>query len=115
MEIMNGSDITLGQVQNLSKEEYIMIDIRDEIAFAHGHIPDAKNVLPEQIMSKQTELPFDKKIIVCCKSGLISKDAAAFLVEDGYEAYNLQGGYQEWLLNSFLEEERFEEIEKSLR
>ncbi|MDD3417928.1 MAG: ATP-binding protein, partial [Lachnospiraceae bacterium] len=42
-------------------------------------------------------------------------DAAAFLVEDGYEAYNLQGGYQEWLLNSFLEEERFEEIEKSLR
>jgi tRNA(Ile)-lysidine synthase TilS/MesJ len=51
---------------------------------------------------------------------LISSDAAGMLLSKGYDAYNLSGGYGEWLLDTLKEEKeqeetRGDEIERSIR
>ena len=40
----------------------------------------------------------EKKIIICCSRGQISRDIAEELQEQGYEAYSLKGGYVGWLM-----------------
>ena len=85
-------------VEELSRREadkYIVIDVRDEDAFECGHIPGAVNV-PAQWLT-EADLPRDKEIFVCCAKGLISEDIAEELCAQGYAAYNIEGGYAEWL------------------
>ncbi len=115
MRLENGSDITLDQLKLFQEVEYQIIDIRDEIAYKHGHVPGAIHMNLDNLDQQIDSLDKAKKIIVCCKSGLLSKDVAIKLSEEGFEAYNLKGGYQEWLIESFQENPRFEEIEKSIR
>lgn len=100
---------------NLSVEDYILIDIRGEIPYSHGHIPGAQLFDIEDIKANKAPLTKDKKIIVYCMKGLISDDVAKDLTEKGFDAYNLVGGYGEWLLNSFEKDNnKAKEIEKSI-
>lgn len=83
-------------IQELAKQEpdsYLLIDMRDSSAFALGHIDGAVN-LPQQMLQEQAEtLPQDKMLVLCCRSGIISEEAAASLREKGLFAVNLIGGY----------------------
>lgn len=108
-------DITIEELEKLPPDSFLLVDIRDEDAFAHGSVPGAVNLYQENLQKDSDSLPTDKKIILCCMKGLISKDLAYELREKGIDAYNLAGGYGEWLLKSFHQETRFEEIEKSIR
>lgn len=123
-------NITIAEFQNMEKAEYVLWDVRDEMAFQYGHIADAVNLpledLKQQLEQEQLEQPEpDKKIIVYCKKGEASEEAVELLREHGKEAYSLAGGYTAWLIDSIKaaetteekEEEinRCEEIEKSIR
>ncbi len=117
--IGNACEITLEELRKLRKEEYILIDIRDKISYMHGFMPDAIHIEKKQIMEDGHQFDRDKKIILYCRNGIISKEAAEYLNEKGHEAYSLEGGYGQWLMEVMKEEEkednRSEEIEKSLR
>lgn len=91
--------ITLQQIEKLKKEEYIYLDIRGDISYAHGHIPDS--ILWDGIMQDVEKLPRNKKLIVYCTYGEKSIDAAKKLEEEGYDAYSLEGGYRSWLLLNY--------------
>ncbi len=118
-----GIDITIAQLEELEKQDYMLVDVRDEISFGHGYIPGAINIGMSRIEQGDYELPKDKKIILYCGKGIISADAAGLLNARGFEAYNLQSGYGAWLLSSLekeadregAEEARCEEIEKSIK
>jgi tRNA(Ile)-lysidine synthase TilS/MesJ/rhodanese-related sulfurtransferase len=88
-------EITVQEIAAKGMDEYIIVDIRDKSAFEYGHIPGSINLLPEEV--ENAELPNNKEIYVCCRSGLLSYDIAESLREKGYTAYNLKGGYMEWL------------------
>jgi len=111
----NTLEIKIQDLKNLNKEEYLLVDIREEAAFAHGFIPDAVNIPLSKLREKPELLPKDKKIILYCAKGILSYDAAEELAEKGYDAIHLAGGYGAWLLDSFSTEERYPEIEKSIR
>lgn len=111
----NTLEIKIQDLKNLNKEEYVLVDIREEAAFAHGFIPDAVNIPLSKLREKPELLPKDKKIILYCAKGILSYDAAEELAEKGYDAIHLAGGYGAWLLDSFSTEERYPEIEKSIR
>ena len=111
----NTLEIKIQDLKNLNKEEYLLVDIREEAAFAHGFIPDAVNIPLSRLREKPELLPNDKKIILYCAKGILSYDAAEELAEKGYDAIHLAGGYGAWLLDSFSTEERYPEIEKSIR
>ncbi|WP_442855497.1 rhodanese-like domain-containing protein [Clostridium sp. Marseille-P2415] len=112
-------DLSLEQMKQMSPEEYMLVDVRDQTAYNHGFIPGAIHIEKEALLNGAVSLPKDKKIILYCLKGVISGDAAKQLAEKGYEAYNLRGGYGEWLLRAMEKEdsgnERLEEIEKSIR
>ena len=88
-------EITCDKLSKLNADDFLIIDIRDENSYSYGHIPGSINIPAEKI--SLTELPRDKQIIVCCRSGLISGEIAEQLTSNGYYAYDLKGGYVEWL------------------
>ncbi len=112
-------DLSLEQMKQMSPEEYVLVDVRDQTAYNHGFIPGAINIEKEALLNGGPSLPLDRKIILYCLKGIISEEAAEHLTKQGYEAYNLRGGYGEWLLRAIEKEdkgkERLEEIEKSIR
>ena len=111
----NTLEIKIQDLKNLNKEEYLLVDIREEAAFAHGFIPNAVNIPLSRLREKPEHLPNDKKIILYCAKGILSYEAAEELEEKGYDVAHLAGGYGAWLLDSFSTEERYPEIEKSIR
>lgn len=113
---MKSIDLTIDQLKQLQDDEYQLIDMRDNIAYQHGFIPGAINLSECEFWKNIDQLDKSKKIILYCMKGIISKDVASELNEQGYVAYNLEGGYGKWLIDSFKKKEvRYKEIEKSIQ
>lgn len=89
-----------------------MIDIRDEISYNYGNIPNSVNIPLEKIKNDKSILPKDKRLIICCKSGQISDTLAEELREDGYDAVNLVNGYYGWLKDKFTDDDYAADVEK---
>ena len=103
-------DITVQQVELLSDDDYIYLDVRGEIAYQHGHIPKAYEWAGD--FSHIEELPKDKRLIVYCNYGEKSAPIAEQLRQEGYEALNLSGGYREWLLHVTSQKEQMQDVSK---
>lgn len=103
-------DITVQQIELLSDDDYIYLDVRGEIAYQHGHIPKAYEWAGD--FSHIEELPKDKRLIVYCNYGEKSAPIAEQLRQEGYEALNLSGGYREWLLHVTSQKEQMQDVSK---
>jgi tRNA(Ile)-lysidine synthase TilS/MesJ/rhodanese-related sulfurtransferase len=108
------NEITVEELKELPVDSYIIIDMRDETAFSYGHIDGAVN-MTNIGSDSQNELPHDKKLIIYCKSGIISRDSADALRDAGYDAYSLYGGYCEWLRIKLENRQITDDVEKSIR
>ncbi len=108
-----GNSITAEELAKLESGSYALIDIRDGSAFEYGHIDGAVNIAQEDIAA--AELSTEKKLIICCRSGIISRDIADELCDKGFDAYNLEGGYVEWLRLKMENSQVTEAVELSLR
>ncbi|MDR1018404.1 MAG: ATPase [Lachnospiraceae bacterium] len=107
--------ITLKELDNLNKDEIQLIDIRRNTTFANGGLEGAINIDKDEIFAYLDRLDKDKKIIIYCQSGIISRDVAVELKKMGYDALNLDGGYDSFLISHFANVERNSLIEKSIR
>lgn len=108
-------DITAKELALLNKDEYILLDIRDESDWAYGAIPGAYTVKPELIDDQKFQK--DKKIIVYCAKGVLSDEIAENLALKGYEAYNLKGGYFQWLkeeLSKAVSDDYLKQVEEGI-
>ena len=103
------------------KEEYknfTAIDIRDEAEYELGHIDNALWMSISDLLRKDRALDKSKAYLLYCKYGTISRELGERLLDEGYRVANLSGGYGQYILmkiKSASENERREEIEKSLR
>ena len=92
--------ITMDEAVTMMKEEsgYIILDVRRPDEFAVGHIPNAVNVPNESIGTGEIpELPNkDQLVMVYCRSGRRSKEAADKLVKLGYTNIVEFGGILDW-------------------
>ena len=77
---------------------YTIVDIRDSMSYAYGHLPDAISVPQAELSTYIDEWKDAGKILIYCKRGEASLDAVLMLREQGVEAYNLDGGYMAWLM-----------------
>ena len=92
--------ITQEEAQKIMQSEsgYIILDVRTAQEFSGGHIPNAVNVPNESIETETPkELP-DKNqmILVYCRSGRRSKQAAQKLADMGYTDVREFGGINTW-------------------
>ena len=92
--------VSAEEAQQIMKNEsgYRIVDVRTPEEYASGHIPNAI-CIPNESIGKQppTELS-DKKqlLLIYCRSGRRSKEAANKLVELGYENVVDFGGIIDW-------------------
>ena len=107
--------ITANEISALEADKVQVVDIRDEISFSYGHIPGAINIPAEQL--PQSNLPRNKQVVVYCRTGQISGDVAEQLCAEGYDAYDLEGGYVTWLKAhiSDLAQDTATQVENGLR
>jgi thiosulfate sulfurtransferase len=83
--------------QKLSGDEVRIVDIRDDAAFAAGHIKGSTHLTNGSLHSFMSGVEFDTPVIVCCYHGISSQQAAQFLIHQGFEeVYSLDGGFEAW-------------------
>lgn len=97
---LNYQQITQDEAKQIitDEENYIILDVRTQSEYDEGHIPNAICVPNETIGSNDIpELP-DKEqlILVYCRSGRRSKEAAAKLADMGYTNIKEFGGIIDW-------------------
>ncbi len=77
-----------------------LLDVRTPQEYAEGHIDGALNInVQSEDFQKMAEkdLSKDATILVYCRSGRRSMDAAEILTKLGYKVVNLKGGIIEWI------------------
>ena len=81
-----------------TEQNYIILDVRTEEEFAEGHIAGAILIPDYEITEKAERVLTDKdqQILVYCRSGRRSKNAASQLVELGYSNVKEFGGIIDW-------------------
>lgn len=92
-------DISAAELQTLMEEEedLLLVDVRELHEYNEGHIPGAFLLPLGDLETDYELLERDLTIVLICRSGRRSAEAAGFLVQQGYEqVYNLQGGMLDW-------------------
>ena len=81
-------------------DQYVIIDVRESDEVSNGFIENSQNMplglLIRNAKKGQIEELREKKICVYCASGYRGNIAADELVEAGFSAVNLEGGYAVW-------------------
>ena len=91
--------ITSDEAKNIMlTEKPIVVDVRSLEEYNEGHIPNAISV-PLETIENEAEAKLKNKddlILVYCRSGRRSRDAALRLIEKGYTNVIDFGGIQDW-------------------
>ena len=109
--------ITIEELRKMNPEKYQLIDIRSESEIAQGAIPGA-TAIPADEIEESNLTDRNKKLIICCSRGRNSIDLAENLVEKGFDAESLEGGYVAWLMDYMKRQEEADfakNVEQSLR
>jgi len=90
---------TLQATQLMNQGKTVLLDVRDSVAFAAGHVREARNIpikeLPRRL--KELEKFKSKSVIVVCASGLQSPRATGLLRNAGFATVmSLSGGLNAW-------------------
>jgi NADPH-dependent 2,4-dienoyl-CoA reductase/sulfur reductase-like enzyme/rhodanese-related sulfurtransferase len=79
-------------------EQPFLLDVRTPQEFASGHIPGAVNIPVDDLRSRLDELPRDRKIAAYCQVGQRGYLATRILLQAGFSASNVGGGYKTYKL-----------------
>lgn len=96
-----------GGLQSVSRDELLsgmssgkmaLLDVRSNVEFEAGHLPEAINIPLEQLEDMLTLLPKDKEIVAYCRGPycVMSHQAVQQLQQLGYRVRRFEEGYPEW-------------------
>lgn len=92
--------ITASEAKQMLDEQqgYVLLDVRTEQEYAEGHIPGALLIPNTELSEKAADLLPDKEqmILVYCRSGRRSAEAARTLADMGYTQVYDFGGIIDW-------------------
>ncbi len=72
----------------------VIVDLRDAGDYARGHLPGAKHISYEDLISGAYTPEEKRTYYLYCDNGMHSYEATVYLTERGYHAVNLFGGYR---------------------
>jgi len=86
-------------IKSHNEKEYLIVDVRQPDEYTRGHIPGAKFIPLNELLSDFSGLPANRDVIFYCHSGGRSLAAASMFSEEGITEktiYNLEGGILSW-------------------
>lgn len=90
------SDIPTVTVSELP-DDVLMVDVREPDEWAAGHAPGAVHIPMGDVPARLDELPAtDDSLAVVCRSGGRSGRVVQWLVQQGFDVVNVEGGMQSW-------------------
>jgi glyoxylase-like metal-dependent hydrolase (beta-lactamase superfamily II)/rhodanese-related sulfurtransferase len=76
----------------------VVIDVREPVEYARGHVPRAINVPQADLADRLDELPRDRQLVLICQGGYRSLRAAQFLKQMGFDRVaSVAGGTAAWV------------------
>ena len=97
--LMNGTvkQFHWSDVETLPRDGSVqLVDVRTPAEYARGHIDGFVNLPLDSLRSLLGKLDPKKPVYVHCHSGLRSYIACRLLTGEGFNCYNLAGGYRLW-------------------
>ena len=78
-------------------DDVVMVDVRENDEWAAGHAPNAVHIPLAELPSRLDELPeSDDAVPVVCRMGGRSARAVQWLVRQGFDVANVEGGMLAW-------------------
>ncbi len=77
-------------------EGLAVLDVREPAEWAHAHIEGAQHIPLGELTQRLDEVPAGQQTLVVCRIGGRSAQAVGWLVQQGYDAVNLDGGMLDW-------------------
>jgi len=90
----DATPIHFDEIDSLTDDQFLL-DVRNPLELQEvGYLEGAVNIPVDSLRQRMDELPKDKEIIVYCAVGLRGNVAYRQLVNNGFKARNLIGGYR---------------------
>lgn len=90
--------ISIKELLKKGNDAYI-IDIRSNQSYNNNHIPNAKNIPSQVLISNPSKyLEKDRTYYLYCQKGTTSIRVCSLLNNLGYKTVNVNGGYEAWIL-----------------
>jgi len=90
------ANIDVSAALELASQSAFLLDVRELDEWQAGHSPLATHIPLAELPDHLADLPRDRVIVCVCRSGGRSARAGQFLVENDFEAVNLEGGMTAW-------------------
>jgi rhodanese-related sulfurtransferase len=93
MEIPTAS---VGGVPDPLPEGLLVLDVREDDEWRAGHVAGSLHIPLMELGTRYDEMPDAAQTLVVCRVGSRSAYAAGFLIHQGMDAVNLEGGLVAW-------------------
>ncbi len=80
-------------------DAWYLLDVRTSQEYAAGHVPNAVNIPVDELRSRLSEIPRERRIAAYCQVGQRGYLAARILAQKGFDVVNLGGGYTTYRLH----------------
>jgi rhodanese-related sulfurtransferase len=91
--------VRIGELQKrLKSKNFILLDVRPELEFNAGHIPDAVNIPIDQLLKRINGLNKSKQYVAYCRGSfcVFADEAVQILTRKGFKAKRLEEGFADW-------------------
>lgn len=94
---LKGGDVNGAEARQLVQAGARLVDVRTPGEFAASHIEGAINIPVQELEARMNELqPKDRAVVVYCRSGHRSGNAARMLKSAGFQAVHDLGPISRW-------------------
>ena len=78
--------------------DVLVLDVRPELEYQYGHIPEARSIPIDELEARLDELPRDQEIIAYCRGAycVFVDEAVTLLQKHGYSVRRLIDGFPDW-------------------
>jgi NADPH-dependent 2,4-dienoyl-CoA reductase/sulfur reductase-like enzyme/rhodanese-related sulfurtransferase len=92
------ADVALWEPEELAalRPDQLLLDVRTFQEHADGTIPGAVCAPLDELRDRLDDLPLEKELLIFCHVGLRGYLASRLLVQHGFKARNLSGGYKRY-------------------
>lgn len=94
---MDVPEIDIAETVKRRAEGVPVIDVREPQEYVEGHVAGAALLPLATVPDRIADIPIDGPVLIICRSGARSRNAAEFLRTQGIDAINVGGGTMDWI------------------